>query len=467
MSYETDYQEQRKAEEKAFYRENTKWVLTGIGAIFGTILLLSTWFTTEEGNIYYVQDTLFGTTTIYSQAGVHFKTPFFTKVFVYKMVATIDMTPDDEGNFTRNLGAVEVQFADTYSGTVPATFRYRLPTDVETFTKLHKDFRGFDNLVDSLLVNNSKNVGVVTATQYTGEEFFQGGVNAYKIQMEDQLRNGLYVTKREQVTIKDTGYAPVSSTNSNANQVEVVERLVTKNVIQLDENGVERRQDNPMAQYGILVTQVTIGKPTADTNLETLLDNKRKSIGEKISAEQQIDTNRSKAEAAKQEREISKQQAIQDAQREKELAVIAQQQEVEVERQRAQKELVQQQKQKDVAVIQKEKELEIATANRDIQKAAAEAAKYEAEAIKAKGLAEAEVDRAKLKAKQDAASIYMAEIQRDIAQVMYPALKDVQIDMPDFYAAGSSEQGAPTSLEVFTTLGAQKMLEERKPAPTE
>lgn len=79
----------------------------------------------------------------------------------------------------------------------------------------------------------------------------------------------------------------------------------------------------------------------------------------------------------------------------------------------------------------------------------------------AKGLAEAQVDRAKLQAKQDASDIYMAEIQRDIAKVMYPALKDVKIDMPDFYSAGGTGQAAPTSLDVFTTLGAQNMLEKR------
>jgi hypothetical protein len=54
----------------------------------------------------------------------------------------------------------------------------------------------------------------------------------------------------------------------------------------------------------------------------------------------------------------------------------------------------------------------------------------------------------------------MAEIQRDIAQVMYPALKDVTIDMPDFYAGGTNSQ-IPTSLDVFTTLGALQAIQER------
>ena len=91
--------------------------------------------------------------------------------------------------------------------------------------------------------------------------------------------------------------------------------------------------------------------------------------------------------------------------------------------------------------------------------------RFEADAIRAKGLAEAEVERAKLNAKQSAADIYMAEIQRDIAQVMYPALKDVKIDMPDFYSGATANGSAPTSLDVYTTLGALKELKDRQEQP--
>lgn len=422
-------------------------------AITFLVLVTSTWFTTSEGYLYYVQNKLTGNTAVYSDPGIHLKMPLFTNIYEYHLVATIDAT-DEQGSFTRDLPPISVGFADTYTGSIPATFRFRLPIDEQNFRKLHEDFRSYSNLVDTLLVNNSKNVAVVTATQYTGEEFIQGGVNAYKAQMEDQLRNGLYVTERRSVEVQDTGYAPVSSTNSDAQLVEEQTRIVIKNVIVIDPNtGQPKRLENPLAQYGIQVSQVTIGKPIPDSQLDNLLNDKRRSVGEKITANQEIDTNRVKAEAAKQEREIEKQKAIQDAQREKELAIIAQQQEVEVERQRALKEIVQQNKQKDVAVIEKQKELEIAQANRGIQKANAEAAEFEAQAILKKGLAEAEVEQAKLQAKQQASNIYMAEIQRDIAEVMYPALKDVVIDMPDYYSGGVSSD-LPTSLEVFTTLGA-------------
>jgi regulator of protease activity HflC (stomatin/prohibitin superfamily) len=443
-------------------KKTAKWSAAGfVGLFFG----MSTWFTTSEGYIYYVQNKLTGNTEVYSEPGLHLKMPLFTNIYEYKRVATIDMSADVAGEFTRDLDAIGVTFADTYGADVPMTFRFRLPIDENNFRKLHQEFRSFENLVDALLVSNARNVAVVTATQYTGEEFIQGGVNSYKAQMEDQLRNGLYVTKREQVEVKDSGYAPVSSTNSDSKKVEETTRLVMKNVIQVDDKtGRPKRLENPMAQYGIEVSQVSVAAdPIPDEQLDKLLGEKRKLVGKKISAQQQIETNQAEAEAAKQEREIEKQRAIQDAQKQKELAIIGEQQQTEVERQRALKETVQREKEKSLAVIDKQRELEVAQANRGIQEAAAEAARFEADAIKAKGLAEAEVERAKLAAKQSAAAIYMAEIQRDIAQVMYPALKDVNIDMPDFYSGATANGQAPTSLDVFTTLGALKELQDRKP----
>lgn len=443
----------------------------GAGAIVALVIAFGTWFTTEEGYLYFVQNKLTGNTTVYSEPGVHLKMPFFTNVYEYKRVATIDMTASEGGNYTRDLPEISVNFADTYTGTVPATFRYRLPTDEKNFRVLHQEFRSFDNLVDALLIQNSRNVAVVTATQYTGEEFIQGGVNAYKAQMEDQLRNGLYVTERRQVEIEDSSYAPVSSTNSNANKVESTKRLVWKNVVIYDTaTGQPQRLNNPLSPYGITVSQVTIGKPTPDEKLDALLEQKRILVGEKISAQQAIETNRTKAEAAKQEREIAKQKAIQDAQREKELAIIAEQQKVEVERQRAIRETVQKQKEADLAVIEKQKELQMARDNEGIQKANDTAATYQANAIRKVGLAEADVDRAKLAAKQSASDIYMAEIQRDIANVMYTNLKDFQINMPQNYVSqGGTEGGIKSNLDVlsaFGALGVMDNLQKKAPATT-
>jgi len=182
---------------------------------------------------------------------------------------------------------------------------------------------------------------------------------------------------------------------------------------------------------------------------------KKELVAKRISAEQKIETAKAEAKAVTQEQEIEKQKAVQIAQKTKELAIIEGQQRVAVEQQQAQLEKVRQQKQKDVAIIQKDKELEMAQAERDIQKANSEAARFQAIAIKEKGLAEADVDKAKLAAKQFAKDIYMAEIQRDIAQVMYNNLKDFSVNMPTNVVMGSDNGGKlPSNLDVLSTFGA-------------
>jgi len=452
-----------------------------VGMVALTIVILigafGTWFKTDAGFTYVVQNTLQGKMSVFTEPGVHFKIPFFNRITEYKQVATISFSgvrrsdgawivAQDIGSFTRNDLAVNVPFADTYTGHIPATFRFRLPRGEEAMLALHSEFRSFDNLVDSLLTKNAKNVLVVTGTQYTGEEFFQGGVNAYKVQLEDQLRNGLYQTQRRQVIIESTELAAVTTENSNANTLEDVKRKVWKNVILTGSDGQPLRQRNPFDVYGVEATQVTLGQPIPSDGLDTLLENKRTLVATRIAAVEELQTAEAQAAAAQQSEEIATRREVQIAQRTKDLAVIAAQQKVDVQRQVALQEIVEREKVRDLAVIDKDRELAIAVANQGIQEAAALAAEYEADAIRFVGLAEADVSRAMLQAKEDASAIYLAEIQRDIARVMYPAFKGVNIDMPDFYYAGGDGAASPTALDVFSNLAALDQLEARATSPT-
>merc|ERR1719399_1989978 len=99
---------------------------------------------------------------------------------------------------------------------IPVTFRFKLPTNADGIRKLHREFRSESNLVQSLLMRNASNVTVITATQYTGEEFFQGGLNQFKAQLSDQLQRGIYLTERKQVEIEQTDLAPVGADQDDA-----------------------------------------------------------------------------------------------------------------------------------------------------------------------------------------------------------------------------------------------------------
>ena len=447
----------------ALLRGFKKQLLIIAGVLFAFFLSMASFFTTELGYTYVVQDTLFGTIRVFTEPGVHFRVPFFSNVYTYNQAMTLNFGNQEDGErvrSTRQLTNVEVQFADTYTAQIPATFRFRLSSDPEKVIAMHREFRSYDNLLDSLLVKNAKNVTVVTATQYTGEEFFQGGLNKFKVQLEDQLQNGLYETERRQVEVEQTDLAAISSTNNNADRLERKIQLVWKNIILQDKSGQAKRIANPLDAYGIQVRQVTIGRPLPEKRLDELLIKKKDLVAKRITAIQAQETARAEAKTAQLVKEIEKARAIQDAQRAKELAIISKQKEVEMERQQAELERVRKEKEKAVAVLEKQKELDVSLAERDIQKANSEAATFAAKAIREQGLAEAEVAKAHLLAKQAARDIYMAEIERDIAKVMYPALAEVTIDMPDYFVQG--HPGTPVnSLEVFTSLGAMEKIRQQ------
>merc|ERR1719409_152206 len=406
---------------------------------------------TDAGVTYVVQNQLTGELDVYTEPGLHRRVPFFSSVTPYKQVITATFEADQ---------AVTARFADTYVGMIPVTFRFKLPTNKDGIRKMHREFRSEDNLVASLLMRNAANVTVITATQYTGEEFFQGGLNQFKTQLADQLQNGIYLTERKQVEIEQTDLAAVGSDSSDVpgerrgEKLVRSKQLVWKTVPITDSKGVPRRAENPLHQYGIDVTQVLISDPRPEDNLNRLLMDKKRLVAERIKTVQEQETSKAQARTEQLKREIQRTKEVQDAQREKELRVINGQREAEVAKQVAERETVEQRKLQDLAVIQKDKELAVSRAELDIQKANASAATYAAQAIAAKGKAEADVLAAMYKAKAQNKEIFLAETQRDIAQTMYSNLKDFKVEMPQNVivgAGGSGSGGAgmmPSNLDV-------------------
>ena len=163
-----------------------------------------------------------------------------------------------------------------------------------------------------------------------GEEFFQGGLNRYKQQLSDQLKNGTYVTERKQVEVEEMALAPVSSKQSDSNKLKHSRQLVWKTVPRKDDHGLELRDENPLSDYGIEVTQVLVSDPTPEGSLERLLMDKKKLVADRIKAVQEQETSKAQAKTEQLKKEIQRTRAVQDAQREKELAVISEQKQVEI-----------------------------------------------------------------------------------------------------------------------------------------
>ena len=440
----------------------------GAAAVAGSVVWIAknSVLMTDAGVTYVVQNNLTGVMDVYSEPGLHRRVPFFSSVTAYKQVVTQSFEGKDE---------VTARFADTYVGHIPVTFRFKLPTHPEEVLKIHREFRSESNLISSLLMRNAANVTVITATQYTGEEFFQGGLNQFKTQLADQLQDGIYLTERKQVEVEQTDLAAVGVDSGASNEAPGERRgeklvrskqLVWKTVPITDETGKARRAENPLRRYGIQVTQVLISDPRPEENLNRLLMDKKRLVAERIKTVQEQETSKAQARTEQLKKEIQRTKEVQDAQRQKELVVIANQREVEVAKQIAERETIEQRKLQDLAVIQKDKELAIARSELDIQKANANAARYQAEAIAAKGKAEADVLKAMYQAKAQNKEIFLAEVQRDIATSLYANLKDFKVEMPSnvILGAGGGADGKgagkmPSNLDVITGFSALGLME--------
>ncbi|OCP86767.1 SPFH domain-containing protein [Vibrio parahaemolyticus] len=449
-------------ERRQLLHRGIKAALIGVPLLAVGLTINSSVLMTDAGYSYVHQNNITGELDVFTEPGIHFRMPFLSKITKYDQVITVSFGNSKGEDFYQRLDSVQVRFADTYIGQIPVTFRFKLSNDPEALKKMHREFRNNNNLIDALLVKNARNVTVITATQYTGEEFFQDGLNQFKSKLGDQLREGIYLTERRQVEVEELDLAPVGANQANANQLQRTNQLVWKTVPVVDKTGQPIRQDNPLQQYGIQVTQVTIGDPQPEKQLDQLLADKKRLVADRIRAIQEQETSKAQAETEQLRKEIQRTREVQDAQRQKELAIISQQKEVEVARQIAEREIVEVEKTKRLAEVEKEKELAIAEANLAIQKANALSAEFEAKAILAKGRAESEVLKGKYAALGANREVYLAELNRDVANSLYNNLQNFQVQMPQNYIGGSDETGLKTNLDVITGFGALGLMDQTK-----
>ena len=90
-------------------------------------------FAVDAGKVYVCQNNISGTLEVHTHQGMQRRAPFFSKLTAYDKLVSIDTfrNEDDGGK------PVRCTFADTYAGTVPVTFRFRMPSSEQEIRKLH------------------------------------------------------------------------------------------------------------------------------------------------------------------------------------------------------------------------------------------------------------------------------------------------------------------------------------------
>ena len=549
------YQDLRKMSKSVSKSKPKIWLFIMLGILI--YLLSSSFFRTESGFLYLYDNVLTGKLDVYQKPGIHFIIPF-SPVTRYKQVWIVDFGTGFAGQqIRRHKAQITLRFADNYTATIPATFRYKLPSTPGRLERIHRDFTTPEKLVDALLIPLSRDVMVMTATQYTGEEFIQGGLNQFRVSLEDQLQNGIYQTDRQleevRTRLRDTTIFSGSS-QQKSTSLKIWKTVPVKGA----DGKIARLEKKSLVEYGIDVIQVTLGVPVPEPELEQLLAAKKRFdrvANDKmdelalVQYQKQIQTANIDKERQIQTAQIEKNKSIETAEKEKQLtldkydekiklakkaeelaltqkqleivearltikkaqekeelaikvflakseneeklaidlAIIKAQKEEELLVAEAEQKIQLTHKARELAVVQvdneikraeieeklalelatikakTEEEMHIAQANLDIQKANLEAVKFEALVIREKGLAETDILKARYEARLP--DMYLAEIQKEIAAIIYPNLLGMNVTMPhNVIMSGEQDNKLQTNLDVlssFATLGVMEGLEKK------
>lgn len=414
-------------------------------------IIMSMFNSLKMGYSYVYQNSVTGKKVVYHGPDFLIRPRFISTLTPYKDDTTLSFSVDDGDGATSEKPPIKVAFADTYKSDINMNARIMLPTNDDHMLKLHKSFRTYDNLVRSLYTKTIVDVTVNAAQQFTAEEVFQGGLNGLKSAIEDQANKGVYVTQRMKVLsesgVTDRTEIGGKKTNSKTTKKAV---YVWKAIPKKDRSGHNIRTSNPFEKYGVTVSQVNLAEPVPEELLESLLSEKKRLVGKKISSIQKQENAKTDIETAKLEGEAKRVLAEQERLIKADAEIIELKKQVKVAEQQALKEIVEKQKEADLAVIDKGKELQIAEANEGIQEANYKAATFEAKAITEKGLAQAVVKKEMyLAVKKD---ILELEVEKVTQLAKYKALGTANITLPSTVMMGSGSTGTDDGLEALTNL---------------
>jgi len=333
------------------------------------IYLIYRLFVFQTGATYYYlyEDMLRSETKVYDKPGIYFKIPFASRVTRYDKVWTVSFGGTFTGEQILKKGPIELRFADSYMAKVPVTFRYKKSTDRGDIKRIHEDFSNQHNLVDSLLIPISENAMVSTATQYTGEEFSLSRFNSFQMDLLDQLQKGIYQTERKQVPV------PQDLAKPQADSTQPTPLMEWKRVPIRDKDGKIPRLPNPLEEYGIEVTQVTLRKPVSGPELKKLLDDNKRLDREAMEAKNKVALiqEQTKTDLANVEKEQKIQRANVEKAQEIQLANVEKDKNFQLANKAKEFVLVEEVKKIQLANVEKDKETQLARIEKEKEMALA------------------------------------------------------------------------------------------------
>jgi hypothetical protein len=228
-------------------------IVVGIIAVVFLIMSFSIFETNEAGYFQVKQAALTGHMSVRFDAGTYFQN--FGDISEYKNVTTCGIG-NHKGDGTADIEAVDVIFNDGSKAKISGLIRVKLPTTPEGAINLKREYSGgFPHFIQSGIVPIVNNAIKLSANLRSAQDAYTT-LALFQQAVEDQLRNGIYVTKSDKV----------EKTTSTGDSEE---QRVT--VLVYGDDGQPLRTPNRLQQLGCEVLECVIDVPQFDTKVEEMI----------------------------------------------------------------------------------------------------------------------------------------------------------------------------------------------------
>ena len=285
-------------------------------AVLFLVMARSLFQTNDAGYFQVKQAAITGDMTVRFDAGTYGQ--WFGNISEYKNVATCGIGAH-QGEGSADIEAVDVIFNDGSKAQISALIRVKLPTTVEGAIELKKEYaQGYEHFIRSGIVPIVQNAIKLGANLRSAQDAYTT-LALFQQAVEDQLRNGIYVTKSDKVeNVTATG--------------DIEEQRVT--VLVYGEDGEPLRTPNRLQQLGCEVLECVIDVPAFDPKVNEMIAArkdeamktelaKQSAIRAKQDALTAEEQGKANVATAKYKQEVVKVEAVTVAQKEYEVAALA------------------------------------------------------------------------------------------------------------------------------------------------
>lgn len=302
---------------------SVKKIIGAVGLFFLAIMVFTfagrSFEDIDAGEIVVIQDPIDGELHVYKTSGIvwqgggkatHYKK---SNTFWFSYVV-------DGGDTTKDL-SIPVKWNDGGHATISGSVRYDLPVDDGQIIKLHSIFGSQEAIEQQVIKTNIEKAVYLTGPLMTSKESYAERRNDLIFYIEDQASKGVYKTR--QIEVKEID--PITGN----------EKTTTKVDIQVDSNGVFKRQEvSPIVTSGIKLYNISINGIKYDAAVEAQIANQQRAIMEVQTAianakraEQEALTTAKQGEAnaaaAKWEQEVIKAKMVTEAEAANAVAILA------------------------------------------------------------------------------------------------------------------------------------------------